>query len=546
MVSISNLIKNARRIHGTKYDYLDKPLQDGKLGIVCPQHGEFWQNRYNHLKGCGCPKCANDLIASKKLLGREVWIKRFTESHGDKYDYGNQSITSLSPITIICPHHGAFLQSAIEHANGAGCPKCAPNATWTLDEFISKCLEIHDSYYDYSKVKLTKITSKVTITCPKHGDFKQVARYHVEGHGCKLCGHSNISESKTVPFDIWVAECRKVHSAKYKYRCSSYTNAISDVEICCPKHGVFQQKAYSHRAGHGCPSCQTLISKPQQRVLDILDKHQITYSTNNRDVLMRKGTRGTSLELDILCGNLAIEVNGIMYHHEGVGKNIDYHLDKTLECMRLGIQLLHFWDSEIIDKFSIVEGIIKSKLGLNRRLFARKLILRELTKDEKKQFFNSNHLQGNDRCGVAYGLTTKKGRIACAMSFTKPRFNSNYQWEISRFACSIGITVVGGASRLLKAFEREYKPTSIISYADLRYSNGNLYKQLGLTLSHRSKPNYFYANGPYIVSRYQAQKHKLSKLLDVFDPELSEVANMNLNRYYRVFDCGNLVFTKEY
>ena len=48
-----------------------------------------------------------------------------------------------------------------------------------------------------------------------------------------------------------------------------------------------------------------------------------------------------------------------------------------------------------------------------------------------------------------------------------------------------------------------------------------------------------------LESRIKYQKHKLGKLLETFDPAKSEIENMKLNGYHRIFDCGNLVFVKK-
>jgi hypothetical protein len=132
------------------------------------------------------------------------------------------------------------------------------------------------------------------------------------------------------------------------------------------------------------------------------------------------------------------------------------------------------------------------------------------------------------------------------MSFAKPRFNSKYQWELIRYSSELNTTIVGGASRLLKYFERKYKPTSIISYCDRRWGSGGLYLQLGFTESHKSKPNYFYYKSGKVFPRYKFQKHKLPNLLDNFDESKTEVENMLDNGYLRYFDCGNYVFVKEF
>ena len=102
--------------------------------------------------------------------------------------------------------------------------------------------------------------------------------------------------------------------------------------------------------------------------------------------------------------------------------------------------------------------------------------------------------------------------------------------------------MIGGASKLLACFRKE-NAGSIISYADRRYSNGNLYEQLGFELKGISQPNYWYVKGFEKLSRYQCQKHKLKSILgNDFDENMSESDNMMKNGWNRVYDCGNFIY----
>jgi len=78
------------------------------------------------------------------------------------------------------------------------------------------------------------------------------------------------------------------------------------------------------------------------------------------------------------------------------------------------------------------------------------------------------------------------------MTFGKSRFDKAYEWELLRFCNKIGYHIPGGASKLLKYFERTYRPQSLISYADRRWSQGKLYDALGFECLHESPPNYWY------------------------------------------------------
>jgi len=106
----------------------------------------------------------------------------------------------------------------------------------------------------------------------------------------------------------------------------------------------------------------------------------------------------------------------------------------------------------------------------------------------------------------------------------------------------LNTSVVGGASKLFN-YALKAGIDNIVSYANLRWSNGRLYEILGFTLINRSDPNYRYYKGNNGISRIGAQKHKLSKLLgDGYNELLSEKENMKNNGWMVIYDCGNLVY----
>ena len=88
----------------------------------------------------------------------------------------------------------------------------------------------------------------------------------------------------------------------------------------------------------------------------------------------------------------------------------------------------------------------------------------------------------------------------------------------------------------------------MISYADRRWSSGRIYGALGFTLDHVSSPNYWYLDKSFSrrIYRYAFAKHKQKKLLQSFDPDLSEMENMSANGYTWTWDCGNYVYVKQY
>jgi len=288
-----------------------------------------------------------------------------------------------------------------------------------------------------------------------------------------------------------------------------------------------------------------LKSEAENEIIDFIKK--------NYDGFIKQSDRSVlkNLELDIYLPekNLAIEYDGIYWHSANAGKDKQYHLEKLKLCESNGINLLNIFENEWNDLIlkETWKSMILNKLGKSNRIYARECIVQEVPIKQKTDFLNSNHLQKNDFSSSNIGLLFN-GELVSIMTFGRSRYNKKYEYELHRFCNKLNTGVTGGAAKLLHAFEEKYKPKSLISYANRRHSNGNLYKQLGFEFVGESSPNYFYfKNGDVkLHSRINFQKHKLSKILTIFDPTISEWQNMQNNGYNRIYDCCNLVFVKNY
>jgi len=64
---------------------------------------------------------------------------------------------------------------------------------YTKDQFVARARVVHGDSYDYSKSVYVRHDQKVTITCPKHGDFEQRPRDHLKKQGCRKCFADRIS-----------------------------------------------------------------------------------------------------------------------------------------------------------------------------------------------------------------------------------------------------------------------------------------------------------------------------------------------------------------
>lgn len=189
-ITKDEFIQRASTVHNNKYlyDKVNYVNNSTKVTITCPIHGDFEQIPNNHLRGYGCQKCYRERQKLIFLSNTQEFIEKARLVHGDRYDYSKVEYkTAKTKIIIICKEHGEFEQTPDAHLQGKGCPKCVKNYKLTQEEFIRRAKKIHNNLYDYSQVKYNNIQEKVTIICPKHGEFEQRPVVHLLGCGCPKC-----------------------------------------------------------------------------------------------------------------------------------------------------------------------------------------------------------------------------------------------------------------------------------------------------------------------------------------------------------------------
>lgn len=89
-----------KSIHNSFYDYslITEYINNKETyEIICPKHGMFKQYGYTHMRGAGCPKCAN------KISKPEIEICELLESYNIKYESSNRKILKGLELDIIIP-----------------------------------------------------------------------------------------------------------------------------------------------------------------------------------------------------------------------------------------------------------------------------------------------------------------------------------------------------------------------------------------------------------------------------------------------------------
>ena len=487
-----------------------------------------------------------------RKLTNEEYIQKAREIHGNKFDYSKTTyISSREPIVVICPIHGEFQQLPKSHLIGSGCPQCgnklkSQQKKLTQEIFVTRCNEVHNNKYDYSKVIYTNKRDKVTIICPIHGEFEQEAGHHMRGQGCPECGKEYASTWRKNDYKHFIDESKKRFGDIYEFPNieTEYENSHSKVTIKCKKCGnVFIKGAGDHITSNsgGCLKCNVGISKNEIEIGDFVKTliGDIPVYLNDRTLL-----KGKEIDLLIPTLKIGIEYNGL-YWHNSERKGEDSHLYKLELCKKEGYKLIQIFEDEYIKKQDIVENKIKHILGLKNdvaKIYGRKIIIKNITNIIAKQFLEIYHIQGFVSSSIYYGAYYQDKLIA-VMTFKRER-NDNNNWELTRFASDYNYICCGVGGKLFKHFIREYNPDSVKSFADRRWTvdeENNIYIQLGFKFDGYTSPDY-----RYMISSKFERFHKfgfrknilLKKYPDKLTSDMTEREMCQKIKAYRVYDCG--------
>jgi Zn finger protein HypA/HybF involved in hydrogenase expression len=449
-------------------------------------------------------------------------------------------------IEVHCWTHGAFYPKALNFLyGGTGCPKCAGRAVDWVERFKS----VHGDKYDYSQFEYQDYKQPAVIVCSTHGEFMQTPDNHYRGkQGCPQCKGKRIQLSKQMSFTDFVQKAHKKHGNKFTYSYTEWTNVLTgSVQVHCT-HGVHTQSPVNHLAGKvPCPKCGDKKSRGELEVADMLS---IFCTLRQRD---RQQIKPKELDIFIPDKNIAIEYHGMYYHahHTAEDELRDRYktYDKYMACAAKGIRLITIYESEWQERRKQIIRLLRNAIGATKgKLMARKCQLQTVEPPEATAFFDRYHPQGGAGYGVHYGLYWKGKLVAC-VRFTfgiNDRGSSTRQWTLARYATRIN--VVGGASRLFKAFLQEHQYPTVKSFSDNRYFSGAMYEQLGFVLEEECKPDY-QVWSPKIGLRPKAHyqrrhipqrisEHKIGLEFDPNTDARTEREMTYLMGCGRIYDCG--------
>ena len=185
-------------------------------------------------------------------------------------------------------------------------------------------------------------------------------------------------------------------------------------------------------------------------------------------------------------------------------------------------ELLETLESEGIEPIVITEDrwrrqgeMMKARLlahlDVFTSLYARNCEVRKIDKAVAAPFLEANHSYGDAACRYRYGLYLRRpsrdGQLQAGTLVAVATFSNARKWvkgektirsyEWTRYASLPGVRISGGMGKMLKAFIKEVQPDDIMSYADLEWSEGKVYEQLGFVLEGRKGPMVFVVDGQW-------------------------------------------------
>lgn len=313
----------------------------------------------------------------------------------------------------------------------------------------------------------------------------------------------------------------------------SYRNRKgSRLHVKCRKCETTQDRTlYSIESTRKCFTCCPKETTGHAEIFNLVRSIAPDARSNDRHVI-------SPFELDIVIPSqrLAIEFNGLYWHSE-VHRGKDYHAGKTHAASNAGYRLIHIFEDEWRDRRSIIESMLKHRLGQpSQRIGARKCELVRVEPRERSEFFNRSHIDGDVKAIGAWGLRLNGEILACLSARRPVHSKWSRRLEVARFAVLPGHSVPGALSRLsaaVRAEARDQGLDGLMSYVDTRYGDGAGYLASGYQLHSRTGPTFWWTD---LNSRFNRFRYRADSSRGMTEAAVAQEAGV-----IKVWGCDQLV-----
>lgn len=265
--------------------------------------------------------------------------------------------------------------------------------------------------------------------------------------------------------------------------------------------------------------------------------------SNGVSTTLEKYIDGKFYDIAVDDSNILIELdptythNAVGNHWASSGLDANYHVNKSRIACDAGYRCIHVFD------WDEWESIVSLLIEPNIRLYARNCEVRGVSKSDADRFTAANHIQG--RCNgqvLNYGLY-HDNKLIEIMTFGKPRYNNQFDYELLRLCTQRSTRVVGGASKLFSKFCHDNRNSSVISYCDLAKFTGSVYSKLGMQCTRTTPPNKIWSKGTKKITSNLLNQRGYDQLFGTnYGKGTSNEQLMLDNGWLPVYDCGQAVW----
>ena len=520
IISKTIFVKSSKYYEGLGYDitdrYIEIKIEDLTLGsnfkiiakcFYCDKEKTLSYKKYNNnISNNGNFSCSNKCSSAKR---KETILKLYSVEHYSKTTEYKERFKKTN-----------LERYGFEHAMKSNIIKEKLKDTLLCKYEVENVFQsniIKDKIKETNLEKYGVINYSQTDECKDKKIKTNLEKYNVDNYTQSEEHHLNTIIGKDENYikylgdNISLLKCNKGH----------------DFEI--------SKDIYHNRVRNNISLCT--ICNPIGDSKSIKEKDLLEFITLNYTGEIISSYRD-KLEIDIYLPELGLgfEFNGLYWHSEKY-KEKSYHLDKTNHFKERDIRIIHIWEDDWIFKQNIVKSQILNLFGKSNKIFARKCFLKEVDTKSTRKFLDDNHIQGFVSSIKKIGLYYNN-ELVSIMTFDHNEGRKKMEdggWNLSRFCNKIGYNIVGGSSKLLSHFIKEYNPSRIVSYADKDWSIGNLYYKLGFENIGGNGPDY-----KYIVDGKRVHKSRFKK--SKLNTTLTESREMLKRDILKIYDCGKIKF----
>lgn len=449
-----------------------------------------WPVEYEEIKKCKGDSWSEKLYnylypqhpAHCKICGAPLKYKNFKAGYGlfcsTECSYKDPDVVKRRKQTCL-ERYGVEIPLKLEHIKKKQHQTClerygvkSPGQVREFKEKAKKtCLERYGvESYSQTKIGREKISS---------GDKSRI-----------LKRHDNLIDIK--PGSIWVMkcphpECKECEEKFFETPYQLYKNRLRDNSEVCTK----------------LLPIQPLYSTDELRVCDWLDEEGIEYEHDNRKIL-----GGKELDIYIPSKNVAIEVNGILWHSSKYKDN-SYHINKYKLCKSKGIRLITLWEDQLKSMPDICRDIVMRSLGK----YSIDINCSEcdvVNNIDVNEFLKENSLIQFDDTQYIIGYKYDDKLIA-VLGFDK----YGDDCKIKYYVIKNGYFINDGLGYLINMLHKQYKKLYVNIHND--YEDIDQYIKLGFIQTQLSDPK-----------RYFVRSDKSIRVKEITDSY----------KYYEIYDCG--------